>query len=170
MLICYARELGPAFRPYVDKVLEIVLPLLKFYFHEGVRNASAATIPHLINSVKKADTNQDYVLNMWHSIAKKLIEAIMNEADPAFLWHLNITFHESLEIVGDNSLDASLLEAFTKATETQLQEFYQRLKQREQARHSGDYDAEDEDIIAEEEETEEGVLGELSKALHVILK
>ncbi|CAG8467575.1 10518_t:CDS:10 [Funneliformis mosseae] len=170
MLICYARELGSSFQPYVDSVLEIVLPLLKFCFHEGIRNAAAATIPHLLNSVKKANANQDYVLNMWHTIAKKIIEAIMGGPDPSFLWQLYITFYESLETVGDNSLDTSLLEAFTNATEAQLQEFYQRLKQREQARHSGDYDAEDEDIIAEEEATEEGVLGELSKAIHVVLK
>ncbi|CAG8499248.1 1824_t:CDS:10 [Acaulospora colombiana] len=170
MLICYARELGPAFHPYVENVLEIVLPLLKFYFHDGVRNAAAATIPHLLNSVKKANANPEYLLNMWHSIANRVIEVIMKEADPGFLWQLYVTFHESLEIVGDNSLEASHLEAFTKATEAQLQEFYSRLKQREQARHSGDIDAEDEDVINEEEATEEGVLGELSKALHVILK
>ncbi len=170
MLICYARELGPAFQPYVDKVLEIVLPLLKFCFHEGIRNAAAATIPHLLNSVKKANANQDYILDMWRTIAKKIIEAITSGPDPGFLWQLYIAFYESLEAVGDNSLDNSLLEAFTKATEAQLQEFYQRLKQRERARHSGDYDAEDEDIIAEEEATEESVLGELSKAIHVILK
>ncbi|RIB28214.1 armadillo-type protein [Gigaspora rosea] len=170
MLICYARELGPAFQLYVADVLEIVLPLLKFYFHEGVRNAAAATIPHLLNSVKKANASHEYILTMWHTIVKKVIEVIMSEFDPTFLWQLYVTFYESLEIVGDNSLDESHLEAFTKATEVQLQEFYQRIKQREQARHSGDYDAEDEDIIMEEEATEEGVLGELSKALHVILK
>ncbi|PKC17490.1 ARM repeat-containing protein [Rhizophagus irregularis] len=171
MLICYARELGPAFRPYVDEVMKIVLPLLKFYFHEGVRNAAAATIPHLINAIKKSpDANQDTILNMWHSIAEKIIEVMNGEADPGFLWHIYVTFYESLEIVGDNSLNASLLEEFTTATESQLQEFYQRLKQREQARQSGDYDAEDEEIINEEEETEESVLGELSKTLHVVLK
>ncbi|CAG8626806.1 8999_t:CDS:10, partial [Acaulospora morrowiae] len=170
MLICYARELGPAFQPYVENVLEIVLPLLKFYFHDGVRNAAAATIPHLLNAAKKANASRDYLINMWHSIAKKITEVIISEADPGFLWQLYVTFHESLEIVGDNSLEVPHLEAFTKATEDQLQEFYSRLKQREQARHSGDIDAEDEDIINEEEATEEGVLGELSKALHVILK
>ncbi|CAG8558443.1 24474_t:CDS:10, partial [Racocetra persica] len=121
MLICYARELGPAFHPYVEKVLEIVLPLLKFYFHDGVRNAASATIPHLLNAVKKANANPEYILNMWHVIANKIIEVIKNEVDPTFLWQLYVTFYESLEIVGDNT-------------------------------------------------TEEGVLGELSKALHVILK
>ncbi|RHZ80549.1 hypothetical protein Glove_134g184 [Diversispora epigaea] len=171
MLICYARELGPAFQPFVENVLEIVLPLLKFYFHDGVRNAAASTIPHLLNSIKKSpNVNPEHLRNMWHSIAKRIIDVILGEADPNYLWQLYVTFHESLEIVGDNSLEISHLEAFTKATEAQLQEFYSRLKQREQARHNGEIDAEDEDIINEEEETEESVLGELSKALHVILK
>ncbi|CAG8599846.1 7803_t:CDS:10, partial [Ambispora leptoticha] len=170
MLICYARELGAAFQPYVESVLEIVLPLLKFYFHDGVRHAAAATIPHLLSSAKKGGATQEYLMNMWHRIAEKVIEVISNEADPTFLWQLYVTFYESLETAGNNSLTPNELENFTKATESQLQDYYSRLKQRDQARQSGDYDAEDEDIILEEEATEEGVLGELSKALHVILK
>lgn len=171
MLICYARELGPAFQPYVENVLEIVLPLLKFYFHDGVRNAAASTIPHLLNAIKQSpNMNPEHLRNMWHTIAKRIIEVILSEADPNYLWQLYVTFHESLEIAGDNSLEATHLEAFTKATEAQLQEYYSRLKSREQARHNGEIDAEDEDIINEEEETEESVLGELSKAIHVILK
>ncbi|CAG8482986.1 1549_t:CDS:10, partial [Ambispora gerdemannii] len=170
MLICYARELGAAFQPYVDNVLEIVLPLLKFYFHDGVRHAAAATIPHLLSSAKKGGATQEYLMNMWHRIAEKVIEVISTEADTTFLWQLYVTFYESLETAGDNSLTPNELENFTKATESQLQDYYSRLKQREQARQSGDYDAEDEDSILEEEATEEGVLGELSKALHVILK
>ncbi|KAG9306967.1 hypothetical protein G9A89_000881 [Geosiphon pyriformis] len=170
MLICYARELGPAFQPYVENVLDIVLPLLKFYFHDGVRHAAAASIPHLLNSVKKGGASREYLLNMWHRIAEKVIEIIATETDPTFLWQWYVTFYESLETAGENSLTPIELESFTKATESQLKDFFERLKQREEARQSGDYDAEDEDIILEEEATEEGVLSELSKALHVILK
>lgn len=54
MLICYARELGAGFAPFVKEVMAIVVPQLKFYFHEGVRHAAAATIPLLFSSVIKA--------------------------------------------------------------------------------------------------------------------
>src|SRR6185312_15663346 len=126
MLICYARELGASFRPYVENVMEIVLPLLKFFFHDEVRNAAAAVIPYLLASVKKADENPEYLVSLWHTVSQKVIEAIAGESDPMFLWQLYITFHESLETVGDNSLNAEELDAFTRATESQLQDFYQR--------------------------------------------
>lgn len=35
MLVCYARELKGAFASYVEPVTELMLPLLKFMFHDG---------------------------------------------------------------------------------------------------------------------------------------
>jgi hypothetical protein len=55
MLICYARELGAGFYKYAEQVLNMVVPLLKFYFHEGVRHAAAAVIPHVFSSMKAAN-------------------------------------------------------------------------------------------------------------------
>lgn len=54
MLICYAQEMGAAFHPYVPKVMGMVVPLLKFYFHDGVRFAAASVIPLLFKSLVDA--------------------------------------------------------------------------------------------------------------------
>ncbi|RUS25813.1 importin subunit beta-3, partial [Jimgerdemannia flammicorona] len=185
MLICYARELGAGFQPYVEQVMDIVMPLLKFYFHDGVRHAAACVVPLLIQSVQKANastsvseltygylfgycgtiraanTDPEYISKMWHSVCPKIIDVIMSEADPSFLSQLYMTFYESLETVGQNSMEPTEFEAFTKATESQLKEFYERLQQRAQARSSQEYDAEDEEGMQEEEATEEAVLGEV---------
>ena len=59
MLICYAQEMGADFHPYVQKVLGIVVPLLKFYFHDGVRFASASVIPFLFKSWVDAKVRKD---------------------------------------------------------------------------------------------------------------
>ncbi|KAK9729082.1 importin subunit beta-3 [Basidiobolus ranarum] len=170
MFICYSRELGAGFSPYTEKVLEIVLPLLRFYFHDGVRHAAAATIPQLLNCAKLAQPNSEYLTKMWQLVSQKIIEAIMNESDPSYLIQLYIAYYESLEAVGDNSMDASQMESFTKATVSQLEEYKNRLEAREQSKHGEDYDPEDEEIILEEEATEEAMLGELSKAIHTVLK
>lgn len=37
MLVCYAKELNEAFVDYVEPVLTLMIPLLKFYFHDDVR-------------------------------------------------------------------------------------------------------------------------------------
>lgn len=36
MLVCYARELKEAFAEYSEEVVKIMVPLLKFYFHDGI--------------------------------------------------------------------------------------------------------------------------------------
>lgn len=40
-LVIYCSTLGGCFAPYLERTLEIALPALKFYFHEGVREAAA---------------------------------------------------------------------------------------------------------------------------------
>ena len=40
-MLIYCSTLGPRFAPYLSQSLELTLPSLKFYFHEGVREACA---------------------------------------------------------------------------------------------------------------------------------
>ncbi|KAF8926778.1 hypothetical protein BGZ58_010915 [Dissophora ornata] len=162
MLICYARELGPGFRPYIEKVRNITLPLLKFYFHDGVRHAAAATLPQLVSCAKQSDLEQNYLLNFWNGICVKMVEVMAKETDMAFLHQLYGSFAESLDNMGPGpSMSPDLLDAFTRATERQLKELHKKLKK------SGD---ETEDANQEGEINEEAVLGEIARAFHSILK
>ncbi|KAF9578472.1 hypothetical protein BGW38_005703, partial [Lunasporangiospora selenospora] len=170
MLICYARELGAGFRPYIEQVRDIVVPLLKFYFHDGVRHAAAATLPQLISCAKQAELPQEQVIAFWHGVCAKILEVMASEADPAFLLQLYVSFYESLDYMNGPSLTPELLEEFTRATESQLKEFYTRLKHREESRASAEFEAEDEELIQEEEMNEEAVLGEMSRAIHSVMK
>ncbi|KAG0325589.1 hypothetical protein BGZ99_000415 [Dissophora globulifera] len=171
MLICYARELGPGFRPYIEKVRDIVLPLLKFYFHDGVRHAATATLPLLISCAKQADLEQDYLLNFWRGICVKMIEVMGPEKDLAYLHQLYGSIAESVDFMMPGpSMTPDLLEAFTTATEHQLKEVYARIKKREEERAGADEEAEAEDDNEEEEINEEAVLNEIARAFHSILK
>jgi hypothetical protein len=40
-LVIYVSTLGASFAPYLSPSLELVLPSLRFYFHDGVREACA---------------------------------------------------------------------------------------------------------------------------------
>ena len=35
MLVCYAKELKEGFVNYVEETTKLMVPLLRFYFHEG---------------------------------------------------------------------------------------------------------------------------------------
>jgi len=52
ILVCYARELKTGFAPYAEEVLKLMVPLLKFYFHDNVRTAAAQSMPCLLECVK----------------------------------------------------------------------------------------------------------------------
>lgn len=40
-LVIYCSTLGPRFAPYLSQSFEVTLPSLRFYFHDGVREACA---------------------------------------------------------------------------------------------------------------------------------
>ncbi len=52
MLVCYARELKDAFSDYTEEVVKLMVPLLKFYFHDGVRTAAVEALPYLLECAK----------------------------------------------------------------------------------------------------------------------
>ncbi|KAJ3017191.1 hypothetical protein HKX48_003673 [Thoreauomyces humboldtii] len=166
MLICYARELGAGFAPYAKEVMDTVLPLLRFFFHEGVRHAAAGVIPYLFISVLKAQQPPFNVQAAWHEVLKKIVETISDETDIAFLGQLYSTTQECLEVLGPNSTDETLRLAFVKESAGQLEAYFKRAVVREESRRDQDYDAEDEDAIGEEETMDDAYLQDFSTALH----
>ena len=45
-LVIYCSTLGARFSPYLAQTLEVTLPCLRFYFHEGVRESCAMCVHH----------------------------------------------------------------------------------------------------------------------------
>ncbi|KAJ3166468.1 hypothetical protein HDU88_003336 [Geranomyces variabilis] len=172
MIICYARELGPGFAPYAKDVMDIVVPLLRFYFHDGVRHAAAGTIPYLFTSIVKAQvpTEQFDLYAAWNNVLTKIIECIKDEIDSAFLAQLYTTTHECLEVLGPNSTNDTLRHEFVTATLVQLDDYFNRASEREASRQDVDYDEEGEEAIQTEEDTDDMFLADLSTALHQFLK
>lgn len=54
MIVCYIDELREGFFPYVKEVTDLMVPLLKFYFHEEVRRAAVSALPHLVRAAQSA--------------------------------------------------------------------------------------------------------------------
>ena len=53
-LCCYIDELKEGFLPFLQPVVEIMVPLLDFYFHEDVRKAAVASLPDILRAGKAA--------------------------------------------------------------------------------------------------------------------
>jgi hypothetical protein len=92
MLLCYAQEMGAIFHTYVEQIVILVLPMLKFYLHEGVRFAAASVIPVLFQCWIKANYSAEKLNALWSVVCSKLIEAICEEEELSIL----CTFYTSL--------------------------------------------------------------------------
>ena len=49
MLGLYARELPEAFSEYLEEVVELMVPLITYVFHDGIRAAAIKSLPWLLN-------------------------------------------------------------------------------------------------------------------------
>lgn len=72
MLVCYARELKEHFEDYVEDTTKLMVSLLKFYFHDGVRSAAAESLPHLLACSERKGV--EFVRNMWNFMLPELLK------------------------------------------------------------------------------------------------
>ncbi|CAF4282955.1 unnamed protein product [Rotaria socialis] len=74
MLICYVKEFKESFVNNVEKTTKLMIPLLRFYFHEAVES-----LLHLLDYAKLRD--DDYVRQMKKYMNKELFKGIEIEPD-----------------------------------------------------------------------------------------
>lgn len=79
MLVCYARELKHSFINYVEETVKIMVPLLKFYFHDDVRAAAAESLPYLLDASRAR--GDAYTQQIWVFIFPELVKAVESEPE-----------------------------------------------------------------------------------------
>ncbi|KXN84279.1 Importin-5 [Leucoagaricus sp. SymC.cos] len=99
LLIC-CSTLREKYTPYLSQKLEICILCINFDFHEGIREASAMLISHLLDTSKSSKTlTPQMVTATFH----QLITCICTEPDSSFLASLYKCFSESLQVIGGPS-------------------------------------------------------------------
>ena len=172
MLCCYAQELKGDFFPYVPKVLnDLIIPGLKFYFHDGVRAAAARCLPHLVESAKEANPHDLSVPNqIFRTVIDELLKRIKDEGSPEIASDFYDAFYETIDIAGNNCLTTHDMDSFIEVTAGQLTEYGTRKTQRDEQLASGERDIEEDEDIKEETEADEVLLSSISKSIHTIFK
>ncbi|CAF4224947.1 unnamed protein product [Rotaria magnacalcarata] len=99
MVVCYVKEFKESFVNNVEKTTKLMIPLLRFYFHEGkilfiyklinikyhilifvsARTATVESLSHLLDYAKLRD--DDYVRQMKKYMNKELFKGIEIEPD-----------------------------------------------------------------------------------------
>ncbi|KAI5991786.1 armadillo-type protein [Pisolithus marmoratus] len=126
-LVIYCSVLGGRFGPYLSQSLELTLPALQFYFHEGVREAACRLIPLLLSCGKNSGT---LTPQMVQASLHQLIRCLRTETDPSFVASLYRSIIDSLLVVGMGVLIPELGDGLMDASKAQLTTFADKRKMR----------------------------------------
>jgi len=168
MLVCYAKELKEGFASYTEEVTKLMVPLFKFYFHDGVRSAAAEAMPHLLECAQIR--GEAYVLEMWNYISNDLIKAIDSEPEQEVLAELMRSFSKCVEFMGTRALNDEQMSSVIKILNKNLGEHFTKQEQRHEARRDEDYDDETEDILLDEDDFDALILSKISDIIHSLFK
>ncbi|PAA65847.1 hypothetical protein BOX15_Mlig010097g1 [Macrostomum lignano] len=166
MLVCYARELREAFAPYTEQVAQLMVPLLKFYFHDEVRSAACESLPHLLECARSQGPT--FLGNLWGYIRPSLIAAIGDEPEPEVQADGLSSLAQCIEAMGAGCL-ADSMDPCLELLEKLLNSHFEKAEKRQAARQDEDYDDVEEERLKTEGEDDEYVLSRVADVLHSLL-
>ncbi|XP_014663942.1 PREDICTED: importin-5-like [Priapulus caudatus] len=166
MLVCYARELKDGFAGYTEQVVKLMVPLLKFYFHDGVRVAATESLPFLLECAKiKGD---DYLREMWAFICPELLKAVDTEPGNDVLSEHMHSLAKCIEVLGSGCLNAEAMAELITTMNKILKEHFERAEGRHQKRKDEDYDEEVEESLLDEDDEDVYILSKISDIVHAL--
>uniref|UniRef100_UPI00358F79B9 importin-5 isoform X2 n=1 Tax=Myxine glutinosa TaxID=7769 RepID=UPI00358F79B9 len=166
MLVCYARELKEGFAEYTEQVVKLMVPLLKFYFHDGVRSAAAESLPLLLECAQIR--GPEYLAQMWHFMCSALIKAISTEPDSDVLSQIMESFARCVELMGEGCLNKEHFDDLGGILTSKFEEHFKNQELRQEKRKDEDYDEQVEESLQDEDENDVYVLSKISDILHSI--
>ncbi|CAL9075260.1 unnamed protein product, partial [Musa acuminata var. zebrina] len=176
MLCCYADELKEGFYPWIDQVAPTLVPLLKFYFHEEVRKAAVAAMPELLRSAKLAiekgqaqGRDETYVKQLADYIIPALVEALQKEPETEICASMLDSLNECMQLAG-LLLSENQVRSIVDQIKHVITASAARKKERAERTKAEDFDAEEEEVLKEENEQEEEVFDQVGDCLATLIK
>eukprot|EP00898_Chlorokybus_atmophyticus_P005983 jgi/Chlat1/6386/Chrsp44S05759 len=176
MLCCYADELQEGFFPFVDQVAPIMVPLLKFYFHEEVRKAAVSCMPELLRSSKRAiekgvdgGRGPPYLKQLSDYILPALTEALEKEPETEICANMLEALAEVVQLVGP-IIDAPQVAAMCRQLQATLEDSARRRADLAKRRHAEGFDEEEAEMLKDEAELENEVLEQVGECIGSLVK
>uniref|UniRef100_A0A7N6BL69 TOG domain-containing protein n=1 Tax=Anabas testudineus TaxID=64144 RepID=A0A7N6BL69_ANATE len=174
MLVCYAKELKEGFVEYTEQVVKLMVPLLKFYFHDDILFVSldilthftAESMPLLLECARVR--GPEYLTQMWHFMCDALIKAIGTEPDSDVLSEIMHAFAKCVELMGDGCLNNEHFEELGGILKGKLEEHFKNQELRQAKRQDEDYDEQVEETLQDEDENDVYILTKVSDILHSV--
>lgn len=138
MLVCYARELKDGFAPYAEETVKLMVPMLKFYFHDGVRNAAAESLPWLLECA--TCKGPAFVNDMWRFICPELLRAIDTEPENEVLLVMLDSLARCIQKLGPSYINQESMSEILRITDKLMTEHFDRANDRHKKHLDEDYD------------------------------
>uniref|UniRef100_A0A8C2ER67 Importin 5 n=1 Tax=Cyprinus carpio TaxID=7962 RepID=A0A8C2ER67_CYPCA len=164
MLVCYAKELKEGFVEYTEQVVKLMVPLLKFYFHDDILHEITITFLDRCARVR----GPEYLTQMWHFMCDALIKSIGTEPDSDVLSEIMHSFAKCIELMGDGCLNNEHFEELGGILKSKLEEHFKNQEVRQAKRQDEDYDEQVEETLQDEDDNDVYILTKVSDILHSI--
>ncbi|XP_026272263.1 importin-5 [Frankliniella occidentalis] len=164
MLVCYAKELKEAFADYAEPVVKLMVPMLKFYFHDGVRTAATESLPYLLESGKVK--GNDYLMGMWNYIWPELLKAIDTEPENEVLSEHMQSLAKCIEVLGLGFLSQEAMQEMLRILDRLIKDHFERAEARVEKRKDEDYDEVVEEQLEDEDNEDVYILSKVADILH----
>merc|ERR1711962_1744121 len=166
MLVCYARELKEHFVEYAEETVRLMVPMLKFYFHDGVRAAAAESLPFLLDCAKIRGPN--YLQEMWAYICPELLKAIESEPENTLLAeHLN-SLSRCVKSLGVGCLSEDNMKSLVEIISSTIKQHFEKQEERNKKRGDEDYDEGVEEQLVDEDEEDVYTLSKIGDLFHAL--
>ncbi|KAI9179704.1 importin subunit beta-3 [Blastocladiella emersonii ATCC 22665] len=166
MLMCYARNLGHGFRDYAVQVMELLVPQLEFYYHDGVRQVAAAAIAKVIAS----NPESPEMRAQWSAALARFVKVLPEEEDPEFSQQALSTIAEVIITLRENALTEQEAVQLVQVLGEVADVVYQLVLERDAKRQDEDYDPEQEEALEEDAAMENAVMTSLAVAIQALVK
>jgi hypothetical protein len=176
MLCCYLDELKEGFLPYVQPVADLMLPLLRFYFHEEVRRSAVHCLPQLLSAAARASAasapGSDPALapRLLSAFWPALVSALSKEPDADIQSQMLESLAEMVELSEIGSLPQSEVSSAFSAIAAAFDGAEARRAQRQGRQQAEDFDEEELEALQAENEAEEDLYDSVSTAVGAFLK
>ena len=147
--------------------MKLTIPLLKFYFHDGVRSSAAEIIPHLIRCLS-GDPQAQTVL--WNMLKNEILIATEAEPEAEVKCEQLFAIASSIELLPVEAFDVETIKKITTVVEKVFTEHFERSAERAEQRKDEDFDEVIEQQLWDEMEEDNYVLTKAADVIHALLK
>ncbi|XP_075077982.1 uncharacterized protein LOC107784223 isoform X7 [Nicotiana tabacum] len=176
VLRSYALTLEEDFYPWIPQVVSVFVPLLKFYYHNEVRNQAAKAMALLLHSAKLAvekgiaqDGSESYFTKLSGHIILSMVEALHEEPMTEICAVMLDELYRCLQICGA-LLNESQLRRIVDELKHVITESSNRKGKLAERAKTEDFDAEEAELLKGEKMQEDLIFSHVGAILDTLIK